>query len=128
MPVGVVHANEWVANPEMVRDNPELFRQLEFQQATKYRRATHKRLFADGGFTSAIPDVIGINQVAQGKQSAAVFSQDQMRAFAQEVAQSTYEAVKAGSMEGSKDGVYTGQNEANRLKERQDVLAANSTF
>ncbi len=128
VPVGVVHANEWVANPEMVRDNPELFKQLEFQQATKYRRATHKRLFADGGFTSAIPDVIGINQVAQGKQSAAVFSQDQMRAFAQEVAQSTYEAVKAGSMEGSKDGVYTGQNEANRLKERQDVLAANSTF
>lgn len=128
VPVGVVHANEWVANPEMVRDNPELFQRLEFEQATKYRRATHKKLFADGGFTSAVPDVIGINKVAQQKQSAAVFSQDQMRAFAQEVAQSTYEAVKAGSMEGTKDGVYTGQNEVNRLRERQDVLATNSTF
>lgn len=128
VPVGVVHANEWVANPEMVRDNPELFKQLEYQQATKYRRATHKRLFADGGFTSSIPDVIGINQVAQGKQSAAVFSNEQIDAIADRLANKTYEAVKAGSMEGSKDGVYTGQNEANRLKERQDVLATNSTF
>lgn len=128
VPVGVVHANEWVANPEMVRDNPELFQRLEFEQATKYRRATHKKLFADGGFTSAIPDVIGINKVAQGKQSAAVFSNDQIDAIADRLASKTYEAVKAGSMEGTKDGVYTGQNEVNRLRERQDVLATNSTF
>lgn len=128
VPVGVVHANEWVANPEMVRDNPELFQRLEFEQATKYRRATHKKLFADGGFTSAVPDVIGINKVAQQKQSAAVFSNEQIDAIADRLAAKTYEAVKAGSMEGTKDGVYTGQNEVNRLRERQDVLAVNSTF
>lgn len=128
VPVGVVHANEWVANPEMVRDNPELFQRLEYEQATKYRRATHKKLFADGGFTSAIPDVIGINKVAQQKQSAAVFSNEQIDAIADRLAAKTYEAVKAGSMEGTKDGVYTGQNEVNRLRERQDVLATNSTF
>jgi TP901 family phage tail tape measure protein len=52
-PVGIVHANEWVAPAWMVRRNPVMFRDLE-----RYRVAGSRghigsldRGFADGGFT-----------------------------------------------------------------------------
>lgn len=50
-PVGVVHANEWVAPAAMVRANPLLFLNLERQRAAKSYVSTPKG-FSSGGFTS----------------------------------------------------------------------------
>lgn len=50
-PVGVVHANEWVAPAAMVRANPLLFLNLERQRAAKSYVSTPKG-FSTGGFTS----------------------------------------------------------------------------
>ena len=53
-PVGVVHANEWVAPAPLVRKNPVLFRNLEnYRLASGFgRRGSMSRGFADGGYTS----------------------------------------------------------------------------
>lgn len=53
-PVGVVHANEWVAPAAMVRANPVVFASLEqMRQRGNYRSGV--KGFADGGPTSVTP-------------------------------------------------------------------------
>lgn len=50
-PVGIVHANEWVAPAAMVRANPLTFATLEsMRQSGNYRSGTPG--FADGGYTT----------------------------------------------------------------------------
>lgn len=51
-PVGVVHANEWVAPASMVRANPVIFRRLE-QARKSGKSVSGVSGFADGGMTSA---------------------------------------------------------------------------
>lgn len=51
-PVGVVHANEWVAPASMVRANPIIFRRLE-QARKSGKSVSGVSGFADGGMTSA---------------------------------------------------------------------------
>lgn len=51
-PVGVVHANEWVAPASMVRANPVVFANLERQRMNKYSILSPVKQFAGGGFTS----------------------------------------------------------------------------
>lgn len=53
-PVGVVHANEWVAPAAMVRSNPVMFAELERQRISKYSVQSPPKQFASGGFTSQI--------------------------------------------------------------------------
>lgn len=53
-PVGVVHANEWVAPASMVRSNPLVFASLEKERKKKYSIMSPKANgFASGGYTSA---------------------------------------------------------------------------
>lgn len=51
-PVGVVHANEWVAPAQMVRANPMVFASLEKERVSKYTMYSPVKQFASGGFTS----------------------------------------------------------------------------
>ena len=51
-PVGVVHANEWVAPASMVRANPIIFRKLE-QARKSGKSVSGVSGFADGGMTSS---------------------------------------------------------------------------
>lgn len=51
-PVGVVHANEWVAPASMVRANPIIFRRLE-QARKSGKSVSGVSGFADGGMTSS---------------------------------------------------------------------------
>lgn len=51
-PVGVVHANEWVAPAAMVRANPLVFASLERQRVNKYSIMSPVKQFASGGFTT----------------------------------------------------------------------------
>ena len=52
-PVGIVHANEWVAPAWMVRENPVVFKNLEEYRKSGSRGHIGKAVsgFADGGFT-----------------------------------------------------------------------------
>lgn len=52
-PVGIVHANEWVAPAWMVRENPVVFKNLEEYRKSGSRGHMGKAVsgFADGGFT-----------------------------------------------------------------------------
>ena len=52
-PVGIVHANEWVASAAMVRANPVLFQNLDNLRKNNFANR-HPRLsgYADGGFTT----------------------------------------------------------------------------
>lgn len=62
-PVGVVHANEWVAPAPLVRKNPVLFRNLEnYRLASGFgRRGSMGRGFADGGYTSPATESAAIS-------------------------------------------------------------------
>lgn len=53
-PVGVVHANEWVAPASMVRNNPIVFAQLERERINKYSIQSSTKQFASGGFTTPV--------------------------------------------------------------------------
>ena len=50
-PVGIVHANEWVAPAPMVRRNPVLFADLEQYRKTGFSSLGRSAGFAQGGFT-----------------------------------------------------------------------------
>lgn len=52
-PVGIVHANEWVAPAPMVRRNPVLFANLEQYRKIGFQRHSHRNGFASGGFTGS---------------------------------------------------------------------------
>ena len=62
-PVGIVHANEWVAPAPLVRKNPVLFRNLEnYRLASGFgRRGSMGRGFADGGYTSPATESAAIS-------------------------------------------------------------------
>lgn len=62
-PVGVVHANEWVAPAPLVRKNPVLFRNLEnYRLASGFgRRGSMGHGFADGGYTSPATESAAIS-------------------------------------------------------------------
>lgn len=51
-PVGIVHANEWVAPATMVRAKPALFANLERERVNKYSIKSPVKQFATGGYTS----------------------------------------------------------------------------
>lgn len=52
-PVGVVHANEWVAPASMVRSNPLVFASLEKERKKKYSiMSPRSNGFASGGYTT----------------------------------------------------------------------------
>jgi TP901 family phage tail tape measure protein len=52
-PVGVVHANEWVAPASMVRANPVFFATLDRERINRFSAGTMTKGFASGGFTSS---------------------------------------------------------------------------
>jgi TP901 family phage tail tape measure protein len=52
-PVGIVHANEWVAPAPMVRRNPVLFANLEQYRKKGFPEHIRSIGFADGGFTGS---------------------------------------------------------------------------
>ena len=52
-PVGIVHANEWVAPAPMVRRNPILFANLEQYRKMGFPSRSHRNGFASGGFTGS---------------------------------------------------------------------------
>ena len=62
-PVGIVHANEWVAPAPLVRKNPVLFRNLEnYRLASGFgRHGSMGRGFADGGYTSPATESAAIS-------------------------------------------------------------------
>jgi len=51
-PVGIVHANEWVAPATMVRANPVMFANLERERTNRYSIMSPVKQFGGGGFTS----------------------------------------------------------------------------
>lgn len=64
IPVGVVHANEWVAPAVMVRSNPLVFAKLEKERQKKYSIMSHRANgFASGGYTSDNNKSGDINQL-----------------------------------------------------------------
>jgi len=52
-PVGIVHANEWVAPASMVRSNPSIFRNLERERVNKYSFQGPPKQFFTGGYASS---------------------------------------------------------------------------
>lgn len=87
-PVGIVHANEWVAPAWMVRENPAVFEDLEQYRKSGFKhKSIAKTGFADGGYTST-PSARSSTDVSE---------------------KNFYEAVKEGAKEGVKealDGEY----------------------
>lgn len=62
-PVGIVHANEWVAPAPMVRRNPVLFADLEQYRKTGFPSRGRSVGFAEGGFTgNGAPAADGMTQ------------------------------------------------------------------
>ena len=70
-PVGVVHANEWVAPADMVREDPQLFASLERQRLSK-THITSPRRFAEGGYVETDIQEYSGNREAMIKFAAAV--------------------------------------------------------
>lgn len=54
-PVGIVHANEWVAPSWMIKKNPVMFARLEQYRQSGHRPETISSGFKDGGYTSPAP-------------------------------------------------------------------------
>ena len=54
-PVGIVHANEWVAPSWMIRKNPVMFARLEQYRQSGHRPETISSGFKDGGYSSPAP-------------------------------------------------------------------------
>jgi len=54
-PVGIVHANEWVAPSWMIRKNPVMFARLERYRQSGHRPETISSGFKDGGYSSPAP-------------------------------------------------------------------------
>ena len=54
-PVGIVHANEWVAPSWMIKKNPVMFARLEQYRQSGYRPETISSGFKDGGYSSPAP-------------------------------------------------------------------------
>ena len=51
-PVGIVHANEWVAPSWMIKKNPVMFARLEQYRQSGHRPETISSGYRDGGYTS----------------------------------------------------------------------------
>lgn len=86
-PVGIVHANEWVAPAWMVRANPVTFANLEQyrKEGGSGRSGSRATGFADGGFTTA------------GKSTAISESVSRVEIL---------EAIREGAKSGVKEGLY----------------------
>lgn len=54
-PVGIVHANEWVAPSWMIKKNPVMFARLEQYRQSGHRPETISSGFKDGGYSSPAP-------------------------------------------------------------------------
>lgn len=54
-PVGIVHANEWVAPSWMIKKNPVMFARLERYRQSGHRPETISSGFKDGGYSSPAP-------------------------------------------------------------------------
>lgn len=105
---GYVHENEYVGSEEQVRRYPKLFDWLEND------RLKHLRGYADGGFTN--PPMIVRPDYSPG--SAATFTDDQVTLIASVLGSRVYEAAKAGTSSGSRQGTFEGNMEQLRVKER----------
>lgn len=126
VPVGVVHANEWVASEEMIARNPGLFEFLEARQRNDTIFDRTEKMFARGGFTSDnIPNLTGLGR---SNSVNAVMTNEQVAIIAREVAAQVYEASRQGTQEGAKTGTYNGLDTRNRQAEREAVLNNNTTF
>lgn len=54
-PVGIVHANEWVAPSWMIKKNPVMFARLEQYRQSGHRPVAISGGYRDGGYTSPAP-------------------------------------------------------------------------
>jgi hypothetical protein len=110
IPVGIVHADEYVANKRQVRKYPALFQALEKDRLNK---------FAEGGFTSG------------GLGASVGFGADQMVAMAEiiaervarEVASATYQGTSKGAEMGSNKGILGANRE---IGSRNNALKLNT--
>lgn len=117
IPVGVVHGDEYVVDKKSLQRNRGVIDFLERD------RLKHIRGFADGGFTSDI-----IPQTVSARSFLTPNSGGFTTEMADEIAEKVYQATLAGSLEGSKRGTALGNNERNRLLEREKAAKINNTF
>jgi len=117
IPVGVVHGDEYVVDKKSLQRNRGVIDFLEKD------RLKHLRGFAEGGFTSdIIPQTVSARSFLTP--NAGGFTTE----MADEIAEKVYQATLAGSLEGSKRGTALGNDERNRLLEREKAAKINNTF
>ena len=117
IPVGVVHGDEYVVDKKTLQRNKGVIDFLERD------RLKHLRGFAEGGFTSdIIPQTVSARSFLTP--NAGGFTTE----MADEIAEKVYQATLAGSLEGSKRGTALGNDERNRLLEREKAAKINNTF
>jgi TP901 family phage tail tape measure protein len=117
IPVGVVHGDEYVVDKNTLKRNKSVVDWLERD------RLRHLRGFADGGFTSDI-----IPQTVSARSFLTPNTGGFTSEMANEIAEKVYQATLAGSLEGSKRGTALGNDERNRLLEREKAAKINNTF
>lgn len=111
VPVGVVHANEYVAPASQIERNPDLFHFLEAD------RLQHLRGFATGGFTTP-------PQIAPTRSSDGAINPESAGMIGDVIAAKVYEAAKKGT----EDGTRSAQSESFRFLELRKSAKINSTF
>ncbi len=117
IPVGVVHGDEYVVDKKSLQRNRGVIDFLERD------RLKHLRGFADGGFTSDI-----IPQTVSARSFLSLNNGGITTEMADQIAEKVYQATLAGSLEGSKRGTALGNDERNRLLEREKAAKINNTF
>jgi len=117
IPVGVVHGDEYVVDKNTLKRNKSVVDWLERD------RLRHLRGFADGGFTTDI-----IPQTVSARSFLTPSSGGFTSEMASEIAEKVYQATLAGSLEGSRRGTSLGNDDKNRLLEREIAAQKNNTF
>lgn len=115
---GVVHENEYVAPTKQLSKYPDLFAWLERDR---------KKLFADGGYTTAPPPQI-FSTFNTGGASTATLSTDQMGDFARMVATSTAERTAQEVGMSVYKATVAAIDSANRKVERERYLKDDNTY
>lgn len=109
VPVGVVHANEFVANEEQVKRYPALF---DFLEADRTNVNFNKQ-----------PNLVR-NNIFDEKITRVYFDDDQIAHLADKIKESTFE----GSKQGTSIGTYSANDNINRSIERQVNFELNNQF
>lgn len=130
VPVGIVHANEYVV-PQEVVFNPRARPAIEYLEGMRKKRGTTRgvtrRLYAAGGLVADTSGSIPLYS-APAAYTAAGISDEMIERMAEQIAARAYEAVRMGSEQGSKRGTMIGSDESNRRAERDRQAETLRTF